>query len=84
MDERFIKSAKNGTKRAGQKDLLKHLAGKRLTRTQAIKAKCYDCNGMGEDDTCEMAECPLHPYSPYRTKAKINAGSATFIEAPQK
>lgn len=64
-DERLLESAKNGNKRAGQADLIKHLQGKRITRNQGIKGHCYDCQGMGEDPTCEDAECSLSPYSPY-------------------
>ena len=79
MDDRFVRSAKNGKSRAGKSELLKHLQGKRLTRSQAIKAKCFDCNGMGEVGECEIEECSLLPYSPYRTKAKKISGSTTFI-----
>jgi hypothetical protein len=68
MDERFVRSAKNGKKRSGKTQLLKHLHGKMLTRNQAINAKCYDCNGMGESNTCEINECSLISYSPYRIK----------------
>jgi len=67
-DTRMLESARKGKKKTGQKDLINHLLGKRLTRTQAIKAKCYDCNGMGEINTCESDDCSLYPYSPYRVK----------------
>ena len=72
MDERLLESAKKGTKRAGQKDLINHLQGKKLTQRQAIKAKCYDCNGMGEQGNCNIEGCPLLPYSPYRIKASFS------------
>ena len=62
----MLRSAVNGSKRVGKTDLIKHLKGKKLYRSQAIKAKCYDCNGMGEDNTCEIKECALWAYSPYR------------------
>jgi len=68
MDKDFILSVRNGTGRAGKTNLLKYLNGKRLTRSQSIYAKCYDCNGMGESDKCEIEECPLLPYSSYRVK----------------
>ena len=65
-DERLLVSAKSGKKRAGQKDLINHLSGKRLTQRESIRAKCYDCNGMGEVGDCIDEDCPLHPYSPYK------------------
>jgi hypothetical protein len=65
----YLKSAESGKMRAGKGDLIKHLKGKRLTRQGAIKAKCYDCNGMGESDECDMEHCSLYPYSPYARKS---------------
>lgn len=64
--DRILESARNGLQRAGKAQLLKHLQGKRLQRNEAIKAKCYECNGLGELATCDIATCPLYPYSPYR------------------
>lgn len=66
MDSDLLRSAQNGKQRVGRKDLIKHLTGSKLTRGQAIKAKCYDCNGMGESKECDIEECSLLPYSPYR------------------
>ena len=68
MDKDLLDSAKNGVSRAGKSELIKYLTGKRLTRNQAIKAKCYDCNGMGEQATCDIETCALYPYSPYKSK----------------
>jgi hypothetical protein len=68
MREEMLCSAKNGTKRKGKSELIAHLSGKKITRNQSIKAKCYDCNGMGEIGECNISECPLLPYSPYRIK----------------
>jgi hypothetical protein len=65
LDERMLESAQSGKKRAGQTALIKHLQDGRLTQRQCIAAKCYDCNGMGEQDDCDMAGCSLFPYSPY-------------------
>ena len=66
MNDEMIKSASAGPLRQGKNDLIKHLKGQRLTQRQAIRAKCYDCNGMGELGTCEISTCALWPYSPYR------------------
>ena len=73
MDRRMLNSAINGNKRAGQSALIKYLKGGRLTQKQAIAAKCYDCNGMGECAVCDTEECSLYPYSPYRMKSPQGA-----------
>lgn len=66
IDKELLKSAKSGKGRAGKVDLIKHLSGERLTQRKAIRAKCYDCNGMGESGDCDVTGCSLLPYSPYR------------------
>ena len=63
--EDLLRSAKKGKLRAGRKELIKHLESIRITRGQAIKAKCYDCNGMGESGDCDLKGCALYPFSPY-------------------
>ena len=65
MDKDMLNSAIKGKKRRGQGELIKHLNGVKITRQQAIRAKCYDCNGMGESKECDVEECSLLPYSPY-------------------
>jgi len=37
----LLRSAKKGKLRAGRKELIKHLEGGKITRMQAMKAKCY-------------------------------------------
>ena len=61
----ILQSAKSGKLRKGKKELIKYLNGDRLTRNEAIKAKCYDCNGMGESGVCDTNSCALWPYSPF-------------------
>lgn len=58
---------KHGTRAKGQQELIRHLGGKRLTRSQAIKAKCYDCMGYYADSPqdCLNETCPLYAYMPY-------------------
>jgi hypothetical protein len=66
-DINFIQTAPTSS---GKTFLLKHLYGDRLTRDQAIKAKCADCMGYyidGRTD-CELSGCPLYPYMPYKAK----------------
>ena len=62
----MLESAKSGVSRAGKGDLIKYLNGKRITRQQSIKAKCYDCDGMGETGECVIKTCALWPFSPYK------------------
>ena len=69
----LLESAKSGKKRKGQTFLIKHLEGKRLTQRQAIGARCYDCDGMGESGECDTKECSLHPYSPYAISTHVEA-----------
>ena len=64
----MLKSALQGTSRAGKREFIKYLRGDRITRQQAIRSKCYDCSGMGEQKECDMEDCSLYPYSPYRVK----------------
>ena len=73
-------SAEQGKGRAGKLDMLNYLAGKRLTRRYAIRAKCYDCDGMGETGQCEITTCSLYPFSPYKEKTakKKVSGNATM------
>jgi hypothetical protein len=51
----------------GKKELVRHLRGGRLSATEAIKAKCYECmGGYGDDKVdCEISACPLRPMMPY-------------------
>jgi hypothetical protein len=68
----------NAISAQGRTELLKHVAGKRLTRNQAIKAKCYDCMGGYTDgkQDCRIHVCPLYPFMPYR-----NMGSKAITES---
>lgn len=70
IDKDMLDSATTGTRRAGQGDFVNYLMGKRLTQRQAIKAKCYDCDGMGDTGECDCISCALYPYSPYKIAPK--------------
>ena len=61
---------KHGTQSRGNTLLKKHLKGERLTQRQAILSKCADCTGYHADGRydCEMPDCPLYPYMPYKGK----------------
>jgi len=65
MKEEILSSIKrHGKKLAGRTELIKHLNGQKLTRSQAMKAKCYECLGYFADgiQDCKMPECPLYQY----------------------
>jgi len=52
------------------------LRGERITSTEMVKAKCYECmGGYGDDKAdCMITRCPLHPIMPYnenKTKVRI-------------
>jgi hypothetical protein len=54
----------------GQKELIKHLRGNKLTLRQAVNAQCYDCSGFfcdGKVDCC-LPHCPLYPFMFYNEK----------------
>ncbi len=67
-DVELLASAKSGPRRAGRKELIKHLEGGKISRPAACKAMCYSCNGNGESGDCDIEACPLYPYSPYKTR----------------
>ena len=67
-DVDLLASAKTGPRRAGRKELIAYLEGGKISRPGAVKAKCYDCNGMGESGECDSEGCPLYPFSPYKTR----------------
>lgn len=52
----------------GSSALRCHRNGGRLTRAQAIHAKCAECCGDYQDGRfdCLIPACPLHPFMPYR------------------
>ena len=58
---------KYGRRARGRNELIKHYEEKALVRSEAIRAKCYDCMGMYADGvcSCEISACPLFPFNPY-------------------
>ena len=63
IDKDLLTSARSGKKKAGRSELIKYLEGGKLTRMQAMKAKCYDCMGMGEGQDCGIPACTLYPFT---------------------
>jgi len=72
----------------GRKELIRHLKGESLTMKQSIKAKCYDCMGFMADggNDCEVPECSLYPFMPYRSggprKAVLKGGHKIGLNVP--
>lgn len=74
MQDKIKEIKKYGLKAQGKKELCRHLNGERLTRSEAILAKCYECNGCYSDGKadCEIPACPLYSFMPYQ---KMNCDS---------
>jgi len=56
----------------GKQELSKHLNGEKLTKEQAILAKCYTCVVSYTDGKkyCKVESCALYPFSPYHERSK--------------
>lgn len=59
---RHIESVKRWPRQAGKADYLRFLQGEKLTRAEAIKSKCYECNCGQDTEPCLVETCPLQPY----------------------
>jgi len=57
-----------GIRAIGRPALKRYSEGQRITRGEALKAMCYTCMGGYADGArdCEVHECPLYLYMPYR------------------
>jgi hypothetical protein len=58
----------------GQREMIMFVKGEHLNLHEALKAKCYDCNGYYADGIADCGDiyCPLHPYMPYNpVKSKL-------------
>lgn len=67
-NSQIIANVKQWKRHAGKNDYLNYLGGKRLTRHQAIKAKCYECVQGDDFSVCTISKCPLTIYSPMNNK----------------
>lgn len=84
MNTGRIKSIRRHGKAArGQKELLKHLSGDRLTLKQAVNARCYDCTGFFADGKvdCGLKHCPLHPFMAYNTNRLQKTNNRKMTDA---
>lgn len=84
MNADKVKSIRQYGKTArGQKELLKHLSGERLTLKQAVHAKCYDCAGFYADgkNDCRLSGCSLYPFMAYNENKIKRVTKRTMTEA---
>ena len=56
-----------GTESKGKREYIKYLEGKKITRTEAMYAFCYECQGYYKDGRvdCENENCPMYPFMQY-------------------
>ena len=54
----------------GRREYIKFINGYKVTRGEAIKAKCYDCMGQFIDGKfdCEGTDCSLYSFRGYKGK----------------
>lgn len=83
MNEKTISDIqRHGKVARGQKELIKHLSGERLTLKQAVYAHCYDCTGFYADGKidCNLRHCALHPFMAYH-KNREKQSTRTISDA---
>jgi hypothetical protein len=69
-----IANVKKWPRKTGKADYLRFLQGERLTRAEAIKAKCFECV-TGEDTApCIVSTCPLTQYCPWNASENETDG----------
>jgi hypothetical protein len=64
---------------SGKTHLIAHLKGEKLTQRQAILAMCCSCCCGYSDGrySCEMPDCSLYPWMPYRKHKKPSETQVT-------
>jgi len=69
----------------GRGEYLNFLAGKPLTRGQAIKAKCYECMGGFEDGKidCLGKSCPLYGLRAYKGRLQDTESGSEIERSPE-
>jgi len=80
IDDRLsiaLQNAHNLKQRQGKALYLRHLRNDLLTRSQAIAAKCFECNG--DADSCNVVTCSLLPYCQFNTTTRGDALSDSDI-----
>lgn len=77
MNTRINEIVQHGKTAKGKKEILKHLAGGKLTPKQAIQAKCFDCTGYFADGKhdCQMPKCSLYPFMTFKSNKQTSHNS---------
>jgi hypothetical protein len=65
-----LSNAEKMPRKQGKAEYLKHLHGKRLTRDEAIRAKCYECVGGEDTSPCTIIHCALTQYCQWNLAEK--------------
>ncbi len=62
-----IEAIQNSPQCQGRAELLGHMEGKKISRSAAMKAKCYECMNAYIDGKvdCGIKTCPLYPWMPF-------------------
>lgn len=71
---------RNGINTRGKTEYLKYLRGGKLTRKEAMLARCYDCMGYFVDGRadCMTPSCPMYSFMIFRnTKGDRTQGRDT-------
>jgi len=70
---KLLEIREHGVSAQGRKEYIKHLQENPITLKEGVLAKCYDCMGYYVDGKvdCEMPDCPLYDWMPYRTSPSI-------------
>jgi len=60
----------DGLQAIGKAHLLKHIDGGKLSRKEAMQAKCYDCMGYFIDGRadCQIKYCPMFDFRPFKDR----------------
>lgn len=68
-------AVKRWPRKSGKAEYLRFLGGGRLTRDEAIRAKCYECVGGEVTGPCTAVSCPQIQYCQWNTSTgNIDSG----------
>ena len=85
IHEQHISNVRKWKKKAGKAHYLRFLQGGKLTRDEAIQAKCYDCVCGEDTEPCSVPTCALNAFCPWNKpkKAKTSTSNINSPDAPQ-
>lgn len=67
----LLERVRSAKLKAGKAEYLKHLKGEPLSRAEAVRAFCFECQGFYVDFSgpaecdCQNRACPLYGHMPY-------------------